>query len=658
MSRLDRRRSLGRVTTVTADRFTVELNSNADGFTLVGFDGQHYVARIGSFVLIPLQDEYAVAEIIGLRESERQSSAGSDLKFDDGRLLSSTKFLDVVPLGTLPFDERDAFKFGLSVYPALFSEVLYTQTEDLDRILDVATAISIDDSAAGPTKMQAFGIGTSVVFDDYKVKVRVNEFFGGHAAVLGNTGSGKSCTVAAILQAVFEKPDDHPARGASFVILDTNGEYRRAFSDLPDPVRRLYAPISGASSPSATTVQPNRGEDFLQLRLPHWFMTIDEWAMLLRASDRAQLPVLRMALGLTSLFSKQKGQLEIEAGNALKSHLLGTAILTILQQADGAPSASTRIRGMLASYDSPDFSRAALGSLLTVSYGQMPRQDELVELAKSKVLDDAVFPEYDNSPFDFADLGEALGLAILYEESHGNKQIRDYCSSLITRFNSVRDRPDFQFLRPSPNQLTDHEVSSETFVDRLLGNASASGMTPRSQITVVDMNDVEDEVVQISSAIIGRLIFERLRRNKRRSSMPVNLILEEAHRYIGNVPSVFAIDATPVFERIAKEGRKYGFFIILASQRPSELSRTVLSQCSNFVVHRIQNPEDLTHIRQMTPFISENVLKRLPSLPKQHALIFGSSVNVPTTFKVREASPRPHSDDADISDLWFVARTT
>lgn len=651
MSRLDRRRSLGRVTFVTADRFTVELNSNADGFTLVGFDGQHYVARIGSFVLIPLQDEYAVAEIIGLRDSERPHAGSSDLKFDDGHLLASTKFLDVVPLGTLPFEDSAPFRFGLSVYPALFSDVLYTQMEDLDRILDVTN----NAPPTGATKMQAFSIGTSVVFDDYQVKVRVNEFFGGHSAVLGNTGSGKSCTVASILQSVFEKSDAHPARGASFIILDTNGEYRRAFTELPEPIRRLYAPISGDVSSSVDLSQEAAGEGRLQLRLPHWFMTIDEWAMLLRASDRTQLPVLRMALGLTSLFSSHKSEKQNPEVDALKSHLLGTAVLTVLQQADGALSAVTRIRGMLANYSSTDFSRDTVDNFLAVSYGQMSRQDALAAFAKSKVLDDVVFPEYDNSPFDFAHLGEALSLAILYEESHGNKQIRDYCSSLITRFNSVRDRPDFHFMRPAPASLDSHELSTEAFVERLVGSVSSGTESNRSQITIIDMNDVEDEVVQIASAIVGRLIFEKLRRTKRRNTTPVNIILEEAHRYIGSTPSLFAVDATPVFERIAKEGRKYGLFITLASQRPSELSKTVLSQCSNFVVHRIQNPEDLSHIRQMTPFISENVLKRLPSLPKQHALIFGSSVNVPTTFRVRDANPRPHSDDADISDLWFVS---
>jgi DNA helicase HerA-like ATPase len=113
------------------------------------------------------------------------------------------------------------------------------------------------------------------------------------------------------------------------------------------------------------------------------------------------------------------------------------------------------------------------------------------------------------------------------------------------------------------------------------------------------------------------------------------------------------MDASRIFERIAKEGRKYGLFLLVASQRPSELSKTVLSQCSNFVVHRIQNPDDLFQIRQMTPFISESVLKRLPSLPKQHALVFGTSVNLPTTFRVRDAAPLPASTDARIRELWY-----
>lgn len=130
-------------------------------------------------------------------------------------------------------------------------------------------------------------------------------------------------------------------------------------------------------------------------------------------------------------------------------------------------------------------------------------------------------------------------------------------------------------------------------------------------------------------------------------------VIDEYTRECLSLRTGYALEASKIFERIAKEGRKYGAFLMVASQRPSELSRTVLSQCSNFVVHRIQNPEDLSHIRQMTPFISEAVLRRLPSLPKQHALVFGNAVNLPTTFKVRSADPIPYSNDTKICDLWF-----
>ncbi|MGX9431039.1 ATP-binding protein [Bradyrhizobium sp. LeoA1S1] len=167
------------------------------------------------------------------------------------------------------------------------------------------------------------------------------------------------------------------------------------------------------------------------------------------------------------------------------------------------------------------------------------------------------------------------------------------------------------------------------------------------------MNAVEDEVVELVSAVLARMVFRLLRHADPRNRFPVHLLLEEAHRYVASTPSRYAMDAGRIFERISKEGRKYGLFLLVASQRPSELSKTVLSQCSNFVVHRIQNPDDLSQIRQMTPFISDAVLRRLPSLPKQHALVFGNSVNLPTTFKVRSAFPLPASDDAKIVDLWF-----
>ena len=281
--------------------------------------------------------------------------------------------------------------------------------------------------------------------------------------------------------------------------------------------------------------------------------------------------------------------------------------------------------------------------------------DQLYTLLDGLILPEAPQRSYDGTPFSFNELEECLDFAILYEEAHGNRQIRDYCSQMLTRFKSLRDRREYDFLK---HEILageeEQQISQNKFLKELLGlTDDGDKLVKTHQIVVVDMNGVDDEIVELVSSVLARMIFQHLRKADPRNKFPVHLVLEEAHRYVAERPSRYSIDASRIFERIAKEGRKYGMFLSLASQRPGELSKTVLSQCANFVVHRIQNPDDLAHIRQMTPFISEAVLKRLPSLPKQHALVFGTSVNLPTTFKVREAKPLPLSDDTKICDLWF-----
>lgn len=652
-NRSDRRRALGTVVAVNTEQFVVELNGSADSFTLVGFDGQHYIARVGSYVLLPLQVAYVVAEVVGLRQREPNDRRHPDGQVDDAEHSSVAKYLDVVPVGMLPYREDQAFKFGVSNYPPLYTEVLYTQAGDLDRIFEVTSAETPVVLAGGgkATRLKAFDIGTSVIFEGYTVKARIDEFFGGHAAVLGNTGSGKSCTVASIVQSVFEKDTSYQALGASFVFLDTNGEYRQAFSELPVHIQTRYLRVERGQS-GGTPPERRRGEYIAEaFTLPHWFLNHEEWELLLRASERTQRPVLRSALGLTSLFASNGPELQ-----RVKNHVLASAMLRILAGSENATSARAQLLSLVLHFNTSDLTFRDVDAKSGLHFGDFRNRSELQDLFLPFIDSTVRLPPYENVPFEFAELEGALELAILYEESHGNRHIRDYCSSLLTRFKSLRDHSEFSFMRLDPSSLRDVEGDVDTYVENILGFTRDEGgrLEKRSQITILDMNEVDDDVVQVISAVAARLIFERLRASADRNGLPVNLVLEEAHRYIPEVDGDQSLDATKVFERIAKEGRKYGLFIALASQRPSELSRTVLSQCSNFVVHRIQNPEDLQHVRRMTPFISESVMTRLPSLPKQHALIFGNAVNVPTTFRVRDATPTPYSGDARVSEKWFV----
>ena len=283
MSHDDAKRAVGKVTSVAADRFVIEMHAGTDNFTVVGFDDVHYVARLGSFLMIPTQSEDVVVEVVGLRERDAGASTRGPGELDK---TGSAKFLDVVPVGMLPAPGAGKFRFGVSVFPSLYADALYALDSELDRIFETDEAIepSVGPTggpcvSAGPTRYRALEIGQSVVFDHYKVKVRLDDFFGGHVAVLGNTGSGKSCTVASVLQSLFEKPSEHHARGATFVVFDVNGEYQSALRGLGE------MPGIGVSR---VVLDGSAGET--RFRLPTGFSTPRSGSFCCRPARRPRFP--------------------------------------------------------------------------------------------------------------------------------------------------------------------------------------------------------------------------------------------------------------------------------------------------------------------------------------------------------------------------------
>lgn len=646
MIRDDKERVIGKIVNINSEKFTVELFNQSINFTINGFDDIYQYAQINSYVILPYQDFYIVAEIFGVREKD------VDIKWkgEKEQALSksnSIKYLDITPIGTI---QSKKFKYGVSVFPTLYSDVLYIRKEELDTVFEVSIEgehEQIELKEINGTRLHSLEVGTSTIFPDYKVKININGFFGAHSAVLGNTGSGKSCTISSMLQTLFRK-ESFSAVGASFVFFDVNGEYHKAFSQIANPdIEVKYFSLNeqktkdsflaGYTSEEKADFHINDNIVYQEFKLPHWFLNIDEWALLLQASEKTQLPILRSALG----FSKNTNEVS-------RKHIYASNIMYVFENWESAVAKRQRIVSLVAKGGFDDIDIAQYNA----QYGNFPPAAEMAfktAVNRHIKIDEFIFPKYTNSKFDFAALEEHLEDAILYEEYHGNKQIRDYCSSLVTRYKSLRERAEFAFLTGDTDEL-----EQTTFLDNILGIGKHK--EKKAQISIIDLNSVEDEIVEVISCVTSRMIFERLKKIEQRNTFPVNIVLEEAHRYISDdIGKIFG-DANKVFERIAKEGRKYGMFLLVSSQRPSELSRTVLSQCSNFIVHRIQNPEDLMHIKQMTPHISSSILSRLPSIPRQHALVFGHSVQIPTLFKVNEAYPTPHSTDNDITKNWFKPR--
>ena len=177
-----------------------------------------------------------------------------------------------------------------------------------------------------------------------------------------------------------------------------------------------------------------------------------------------------------------------------------------------------------------------------------------------------------------------------------------------------------------------------------------------SQITVIDMSLLPFQVLETITGLIGRIILEFLSRfeKSKRGSIPVVIALEEAQNYISEINKKDRDSISrKVFERIAREGRKYGLSLLVSSQRPSELSKIVLSQCNSVIVHRIQNPDDQVYIRKLVSSANSEILNQLPTHPQQHVIVMGDCVRTPIVAKMNTASPKLNSNNPEFIQNWL-----
>jgi uncharacterized protein len=252
-----------------------------------------------------------------------------------------------------------------------------------------------------------------------------------------------------------------------------------------------------------------------------------------------------------------------------------------------------------------------------------------------------------------ADSPVAFGATALLQDSlfytvthrfRGQERIQEYIATMRLRIHrQLADKRWEVFTRPSDSTL-------ESIVAELVGDEHC-------RVVVIDCSMLAHDVLPFFCAVIGRLILD-LRSHgapEERGAQPYVLVLEEAHNYLRprrEDESQGLKLAREAFERIAKEGRKFGLSLIVASQRPSDVSATVLSQCANFLVHRIQNPEDIDYFKKILPTGSRDMLDQLPVLAPGDGILVGSGVNVPARVKVRRPSPQPSSDTPAPWKAW------
>lgn len=679
-------RRIGKITSVDSFRIVVELDDNLKSLFKNGFNDIYEIARINSYVIIPVGSDKIVAIVTRVKvqdETEIERNHGAIT------LPKSKRYLVATMIGTI--QGNNIYLQGVYNYPILGNPVWYVVKDDLDKIFDTKEDSDVIDFE----KDYFLPIGTSPSFSDYKIKINPDRFFGKHAAILGNTGSGKSCTVSSIIQTLFRFP--FPVQkekkggekeiitknleNAHFVIFDTNGEYKKAFCfDKNNPytersiVNSFYIDKDG-------------------MKIPYWFMNFDDFDYLFEPSSGTQAPLLKSALGL----AKERTEESITQG--IDSYV-EKGIMSLL---DASPD-DIKKKKCKSEYgnwnwqqnnqikqlsDAISITDGLLGEIKTILLSISQRNTIIEEKAAIKNLR-AKYREYltsENSKkviqernidlpihFSFKELLSRHFDDAIEQSEQSNNKLREYASTLKLRMQSY-----FNDERIASPLLLKHQEKIENglakFLAFVLGDfykvfsreeddlfskyykellpTLKEGKT--NQITIIDMSLLPYEVLETITGLVGRLILEFSSRIEPRGSFPMVIVLEEAQNYI---PEINRKDRTSIskkiFERIAREGRKYGVSLIVSSQRPSELSKTVLSQCNSFVIHRLQNPEDQKYVRQLVSAANEDILAQLPILPQQHAIIMGDAVRTPVQVRLNNANPKPDSENPKFIEKWLM----
>ena len=177
----------------------------------------------------------------------------------------------------------------------------------------------------------------------------------------------------------------------------------------------------------------------------------------------------------------------------------------------------------------------------------------------------------------------------------------------------------------------------------------------KAQIINFNFEDVEDWFTKVTTKIYCKMLFNFSKNLTNRATIPFHIFLEEAHRVVQNDIDVSLIGYN-IFERIAKEGRKYGIILNLISQRPVEISETVISQVSNFLIFKMNHPRDLDYIKKMLPNISAEIVEKQKSLQAGTCVGFGTAFKIPLIVKLEMPNPQPSSSNCVVVNNWQVNR--
>lgn len=482
-------------------------------------------------------------------------------------------------------------------------------------------------------------IGSSPIYKDYIITSNINEFFANHFAVIGNTGSGKSCGLSRLIQNVFFTANNNIPINAHMCLFDVYGEYYNTFDEMDKFVGLHFKKY---------TTEIRFGDANL-LTIPAYLLTVDDLAILLGVKDSSQLPILSKSLELVRIFCSNDPK-----SVDYKNDIIAKTVLDILSSGKNSTQIRDQVISILTTYHTeainldskirqPGYERTLRQCLNIDDQGKINALALVINFLQTYVKVDLDIDLDENITYTLSDLYYALEFALISEGILTSESAFDKNNILKSRLQSIINSDRNEFFK------FDRYMSRAEFVEDFFKTGPHG---ENVQLVDINLSFIEDSFAKCLTKIFSRVFFEHTTSLQDRGSFPIHIVLEEAHRYVQNDSDINVLGYN-IFDRITKEGRKYGTILGFVTQRPNELSKTALSQCSNFVVFRLFYPEDLEIVKGISSNVTDETLEKIKTLKPGMGLVFGTAFKVPLLVKFSLPNPMPISTSIKIDKVWY-----
>ena len=531
---------------------------------------------------------------------------------------------DTIKVSFLGELTENNFIGGLIKKPSLDAKVRIINQDEL-KILTGSEKMSIN-------------LGVSPLYNNFPLNVSIDELFSNHTAIFGNTGSGKTYGICRIIQNVFPNSNIIPYK-ANLFIFDSYGEYINAFKDL-NKNNPYY---------NFKVITTNMAKPYEKLNIPVCLLDLEDILNLLEATNFSQIAMIDTALTYVKMFARHDKEAQ-----EFKNHILASAIIAIMYTNQTSARIRDQIFEILNETNTPELSldTEVPGIGFTRKFRNCFDIDSEGRFAEHKIISDYIkeFIQSDRKwnfdatgvYYSLHDLEVALNFTLYSERYLLNEVMYDSAMSLKVKLHDLVTRGNGNFFS------SDGYITIDEYVKRI----QISG-NKKCQIVNFNLEDVDDRFARTIVKIFGRMFMKFTRALQNRASFPIHMILEEAHRYVleGDDKKLFGYN---IFERIAKEGRKYGLILDLITQRPTDLNENVISQCANFLIFKINHPADLEYIAKSVPNMSEDIIEKQKTLQAGTCVAFGRIFKIPMIAKMQPADPPPTSSNCEVYKNWMV----